>query len=187
MCGRRSSRCRFSARSVMNDPSRLSRREAIRLGAGSLLALGLWPGVLRAADVAGESFSFIEVNDLHSTDEKDGPWLEGLVRQMKATAAEPTPRFCLIAGDLAENGTTEQTARVRDIFNTLGVPYYVVPGNHDYLKPDDRKPYDELFPKQLNYSFNIGGWQFVALDTTEGQKSQQTHVQPATLQFASEI
>lgn len=166
----------------MSVELKFSRRHALRLGAGALLARGLWPGVLRAADVAAEDFTFIQINDLHSTDEKDGPWLEGLVRQMKATA-EQKPQLCLVAGDLADGGTTEQLARVRDIFKTLDIPYYVVPGNHDHLSHDDRKPYDSVFPDRLNYRFDAGGWQFVALDSTEGQNYQQTHIKPATLQF----
>jgi 3',5'-cyclic AMP phosphodiesterase CpdA len=165
--------------------SKLSRRDAMRLGAGTLLALGLWPGVLRAADVATEDFTFIEVNDVHSTDDKDGPWLEGLIRQMKATP-DPKPQLCLVAGDLAENGTTEQIARMRDIFNTLGLPYYVVPGNHDHIAPNDRKPYTDLFPDRLNYRFDAGGWQFIALDSTQGQDYQDTHVHPDTLRFIDE-
>ena len=45
----------------------ITRRAALeRLSAGTLLALGLWPGALRAADdTRSGSFRFIVVNDLH--------------------------------------------------------------------------------------------------------------------------
>ena len=81
----------------------LSRRRALGLSAGSLLAAGCWPGALRAADTApGGSFRFVVVNDVHYRDDRCGAWLEKVFRQIKA--APDQPEFCLMAGDYAENG-----------------------------------------------------------------------------------
>jgi 3',5'-cyclic AMP phosphodiesterase CpdA len=60
---------------------------------------------------------------------------------------------------------------------------YTVPGNHDYTPKQERKAYDDLFPKQLNYAFDHGGWQYVALDTTEGTKYQDTTIAADTLKW----
>jgi 3',5'-cyclic AMP phosphodiesterase CpdA len=158
----------------------ISRRELLRLGAGGLLAAGLWPGTLRAADKATEPFDFIAVNDLHYIDAGCGEWLAGVVKQMKA---HPNVAFCLVGGDLVEGGTPEQLAGVREVLKGLGLPYYAVVGNHDWRTQTDRKPYEEHFPDRINYHFGQGGWQFVCLDTSDGVRYAKTAVQPATLKW----
>jgi 3',5'-cyclic AMP phosphodiesterase CpdA len=159
--------------------SGVSRRELMRWGASALLAANVWPGHLGAAELAG-AVDFFVINDLHVIDSEDGPWLEKVVASMKAQKAKPA--FCMIAGDLSEDGTAEQFGIVNDAFKALGVPIYSVPGNHDYTKAQKRDAYEQSRPKNLNYTFEHGGWQFVALDSTEGTKAKCAVGQP-TLDF----
>jgi hypothetical protein len=164
----------------MIEQKKYSRREMLELGAGSLLALGLWPGALRAEGEGNSGdFSFIVVNDLHYHDEKCGKYFEQVVAQMKTSKAD----FCLIVGDYVENGKAEQIGPVNDIFKTLGIPTYGVIGNHDYLTQTDRKAYEDIFPGRLNYFFEHQRWQFLGLDTTEGQRGGSTKIQQPTLQW----
>ena len=166
----------------MNPQKNVTRREMLRLSAGSLLALGLWPGALRAAGErnSGE-FSFIAVNDLHYLDAKGDKWFEQGIAQMKTSPQ--SPEFCLIIGDYAEHGKAEQIAAARDLFKGVGTPTYGVIGNHDYLAQDDRKPYEQIFPDRINYRFEHKGWQFLGLDSTQGQLGMNTKVQAPTLQW----
>jgi hypothetical protein len=160
----------------------VSRRDMLRLSAGSLLALGLWPGVLRAeGEAQGEDFSFIAINDTHYIDEKCGAWLLTALAKMKEFA--PKPELCLMSGDYTDHGTVAELAATRDLFKGLGIPTYGVIGNHDWLKQDDRKPYEQVFPDRLNYRFDHRGWQFMALDTTEGLKASQTKIADETLRW----
>lgn len=186
----------------------LTRRAALeRLSAGTLLALGWWPGALRAADDGRSgSFRFLVVNDLHYMTSECGVWLEKAMRQMKA---HPGVEFCLVAGDLCEHGTAEELAGARDALKVLGLPTYVVVGNHDYLgenpvpnakagRPRARTPrdagpepprsqrmanrraYETHFPSQINYWFEHRGWQFVGLDTSQGLRYEKTVIQDPT-------
>ncbi len=195
----------------MFNEKRISRREALeRLSAGSLLALGLWPGALRAADDNRTgSFRFAVLNDLHYMSPDCGRWLEGVLRDIKSHG---DVEFCLVAGDLTEYGRREDFAAVRDIFKASGLPAYVVIGNHDYLaeKPPgpppkkfqpryspkderrfarripgkyDRRAYDQFFPRRINYVFKHRGWQFVGLDTSEGTLYEKTKIPAATFQW----
>ena len=178
---------RVMSKTMPDLPSKaaLSRREMLRLSAGQLLALGLWPGALRAegrAD-AGE-FTFIVVNDLHYQSERCGAWFERVVRQMKAT--EPPPALCLILGDYAEHGTAKEIGAAKDAFAGLGMPTFGVIGNHDYTEDDDRTAYEKLFPKTLNYMREQHGWQFVALDTTQGRRASGTTINATTLAWLDE-
>src|SRR5262249_46777495 len=114
----------------------------------------------------------------HAVDKKCGDWLEGVVRGLRAKR----PSFCLLAGDLAEHGTAAQLALVRDVFKRLAAPVHVVCGNHDWVNNANRQPYEELFPRGLNYQCEPAGWLFVGLDTSQGVRSRVA-VQPATLRW----
>src|SRR5688500_7941601 len=105
----------------MKPSAVMNRRRALeRLNAGMLLSLGCWPGALRAREVESGSFRFLVVNDLHYMSSECGGWLEKLMRQMKAHAGV---EFCLVAGDLTEHGRPEHHGAVREILNTLGMPF----------------------------------------------------------------
>ena len=153
-----------------------SRREMMRLSAAALLTADLWPGKLFAADKPNGAFDFFIINDLHVVDNDCGKWLERVVASMNAQKAKP--EFCIIAGDLVDDGTPDQYAIVKDVFKTLGLPIYTIPGNHDYTKKLDRSPYEDACPKSLNYTFDHKGWQFVALDSTDGTKAKAAILKP---------
>jgi len=166
----------------MDSDIKYSRREILRLGAGSLLALGLWPGAVRAAGKGQpRDFHFIVVNDIHYFDNRCGDWLQGALLKMKSHPEKPD--FCAIVGDLAELGSPSQFAAVRDLFSTLHIPVFCVPGNHDYATYTDRSAYEQFYPKSINYRFEHKGWQFVALDTTQGQTAFQSRIQAPTLNW----
>ncbi len=172
----------------MKPEIRVTRRQALeRLSAGTLLSLGLWPGALRAGDAGhGEDFGFLAVNDLHYMSPECGVWLEKMVRQMKS---RPGMEFCLVAGDLTEQGKPGHHAIVAEILKMLEIPIYVVVGNHDYLKDGtatSRDGYDKIFPKRINYLFEHRGWQFVALDTSQGLDYENTRIQPHTFRWVDE-
>jgi Icc-related predicted phosphoesterase len=159
----------------------LTRRQLLLRSPAALLAAGLWPGALAAGDKETDSFSFLVVNDLHSLNEKCRPWFEKVARQMAAHSEKPV--LLTIAGDLSDEAKPEPLAAAKDIFASLKLPVHVVPGNHDYTPKQERKAYDDLFPKQLNHAFDHGGWQFVALDTTEGTKASGTVIAADTLNW----
>jgi 3',5'-cyclic AMP phosphodiesterase CpdA len=162
--------------------STLSRRQLLRLSADSLLVAGLWPGSLCADDAKpGEEFHFLVVNDTHYFDKNCSPWLQNAIKQMNGHAAKID--FCLLVGDLGEHGRKEQMAAVRDHFAALERKTYIVIGNHDYLTQTDRTSFVELFPDRLNYHFGHRGWQFVGLDTTEGQRGRGTSIHPSTFKW----
>jgi Calcineurin-like phosphoesterase len=159
---------------------KLTRRELLRLSAGALLTLGLWPGRLRAGNsTASSDFTFVVLNDLHFREEACATWFGEAIAALKASA--PAAELCLIAGDLADDGKGEQLAGARDALRQLGFPAYSAIGNHDYRDANDRRAYEDIFRGQINYAFHHGGWQFVGLDTTEGVKWRDTRISPTTL------
>src|SRR5262245_10907883 len=128
---------------------RISRRRMMKMSAGALLAAGLWPGALAAQDAAGGSFDFLWVNDLHFWGTDDPPFFERMVATMKK--ASPSAHLLIVGGDLTEKGTAEQFAGVGAILKTVGVPFKVVIGNHDWATQTERKPFLDAFADSLNY------------------------------------
>jgi Icc-related predicted phosphoesterase len=168
----------------MRSSALLSRRDMMKLSAGALLAANLWPGRVRAAQPATTPLTFLVVNDLHYSDDACRPFFEGLVKRFQAVEGAA---MVLIVGDLLDEGKAAQATALKEILATLKVPYYTVPGNHDWATQTDRTAYREVFADMGNQFFEIGGWQFVGLDTTEGTKYENTRIAQPTLDYAAEV
>jgi len=160
-----------------------TRRQILRLGTAAFFASLLGPRRMGAAYSAAlpkkaskNAFQFIVVNDTHYTEAECGVWLGKAVTQMKSHRAD----FCVIAGDLSENGRSDQLAGVCDVFKKLQMPVHKIIGNHDYLSDNNRQPFTDICGPELNYQFSHKGWQFVALDSTEGTHAYRTRIQPET-------
>jgi len=149
----------------------------LRLSGGGLLALGLGATPLAAAAAEASTFRFIVINDIHCRDERCHPWF----RKIVASIRPHNPDFCLMNGDLCENGRTGQLTAVKQIFGSLRIPLYATLGNHDYATDTDHSPFDQIFPGSINYHFQHAGWQFIGLDSTDSRRVVFTTIQPATL------
>jgi 3',5'-cyclic AMP phosphodiesterase CpdA len=174
----------------MSHPSEApkpSRREALRAGAGFALTCSLLGRWAKAADDAkdSETFTFAVLNDLHYFDQRCAGWLnDRVVKRLN----DQKPDFCLIVGDMTEDGTEAQNAAVADVLKGLKMPIHVVVGNHDHQPgSDDRRPFEKHFPKSLNYQFEHRGWQFLGLDSTQGFAGNKTAIHKDTLSYAADV
>lgn len=165
---------------TLNSPN-FSRRALLKLTASGLLTWGLWPGALHAGDKNTTPFRCAILNDLHYFNDQCAPHFQRLVTTLNATS--PALDLVIIAGDLTDNGTPAQNSALRDLLATLKMPFYVIPGNHDHRTQTDRQPFEQSFPKSINYTFDGNGWQFLGLDTTDGQKFDKVATPQATRDF----
>lgn len=136
-----------------------------------------------SATASGDGFRFIVANDLHHAAEECTPFFERLVEQMRGHGKVA---FCLIVGDLADKGRPESIVAIRETFSRLGVPLHAVPGNHDCDLEKSTRVFSEIFPGNLNYHFTHEGWQFVGLDSTDGNNWGRTTIGGATFSFLDE-
>ena len=145
----------------------------------TLLAVGCWPGSLRAGTRREvEEVHFVAANDFHHQSPACDSWFEQLFRQI---GAHPDLAFTVGLGDLADLGLRDSLASIARASGLIGVPFYATPGNHDNAIDGTSDIYAEIFPGRLNYTWAHGGWQFVAIDTTEGKKWNETVVSAGTL------
>jgi hypothetical protein len=163
-------------------PPKPSRRRLLSASALSALALGL-PAKALADAPDSEDFTFIVVNDVHYVDEKCGQWFAKVLDGMKKHQAD----FCLLVGDLVENGTAKQIGSMKDLLGGLKIPVHVVVGNHDHTPANDRKAYEDAFPDTLNYHFEHRGWQFIGLDTTQGFAGANTVIAKPTMDYLGAV
>jgi len=147
-----------------------------------MLALGVWPGCARwAGKRTGSNFTFVAINDAHYQSPRCPAWFERVSASIRAQTKRP--EFCLMIGDLAEHGTESELGPMREVLQSLHMPFHVVIGNHDYVSHTDRSVWDRFYPKSLNYRFDHRGWQFIGLDSSEGTHYENTRIQPATFNW----
>lgn len=85
----------------------------------------------------------------------------------------PSIDAVFITGDLADGGSAEDYALVRDILSPIEVPVFAVPGNHD-ARAGFRAAFEDTLPfrpgPKLDYEAFCGDLRIIALDTMiEGQ------------------
>ncbi len=110
-----------------------------------------------------------QVTDIHLTDDPQqlvmGVNTEDSYRAILAElkALQPAPHLLLLTGDLTQDGSEPAYARLQESLETLGIPAYCLPGNHDTVS---------IMAKELrgcavywNSCLQIGGWQFIPLNS----------------------
>lgn len=83
-------------------------------------------------------------------------------------ALDPAPDAILCTGDLVDEGSDAEYARLRELLSPLTRPVYVVPGNHDEREALRRAFADRgYFPAsgRLDYVVDVGPIRVVAVDT----------------------
>ena len=112
----------------------------------------------------------IQLTDCHLFDDP-GLRLGGVDTQATLAAvidalarADSPPDVVLATGDLAQLGEAGAYGRVRSLLQTLAMPVYCLPGNHDHLETfTAAMPGDGV---HVARSFRHGGWQILFLDST---------------------
>lgn len=77
----------------------------------------------------------------------------------------------LVSGDLSDDGSAKSYARFKTLIAPLGLPSYVIPGNHDARDPM-RTAFADVLPNvgPLNWARQIGDIHLIGIDTlVEGQ------------------
>src|ERR1700712_1232147 len=118
--------------------------------------------------MSDEPFLLLQISDTHlGADWKGVEPDECLLRAVEATLELPQRADALvISGDLTQNGTLEEYARVRELVAPLDLEPHVLPGNHDL-----RGPLREAFglpgegDEHASHAVDLGPLRLVCLDS----------------------
>lgn len=120
---------------------------------------------------------FVHMTDPHLGSQRDGQWnnnflctmMPAVMQCLKEDLARIKPDFLLVTGDVSSKQTREAMFEARDLMDGLGVPYYPMGGNHDFVLPESRDWFLEAFEhclpiQRTYYSFTHKGLHFSVLD-----------------------
>jgi 3',5'-cyclic AMP phosphodiesterase CpdA len=104
------------------------------------------------------------------------------------TAFSPALDAVMFTGDLTDGGSPDDYALLDSILAPIGVPVFVVPGNHD-KRPTLRTAFADRLPFAegpfLNYATSVGDLRVIGLDTLiEGRI--EGRLDPGTLDWLAE-
>jgi 3',5'-cyclic-AMP phosphodiesterase len=113
-------------------------------------------------------FLLVQLSDFHIGAPAGGREPRQCLREaLDAVAALPDrPDALLASGDLSDDGSAASYAFVREELERLGLPYYVLPGNHD-----DRAELRQAFglagegDDPIQYAADLGPLRLVGIDT----------------------
>jgi 3',5'-cyclic AMP phosphodiesterase CpdA len=119
--------------------------------------------------MSSDPFLLLQISDTHlGADWEDVDPDQCLLRAVEAILELPQRADALlISGDLTQNGTAEQYARVRELVAPLDLRAHVLPGNHDL-----RGPLREAFglpgkgQEHASHAVDLGPLRLVCLDST---------------------
>ena len=120
---------------------------------------------------------FVQLSDPHLASQRDGEWnnrflcsmMPDLMRCLAQDLAELGPDFVLATGDIASRTSRDGVFEARDEMDGLGLPYYPMGGNHDFVVEESRDWFREAFAHRLpggntHYSFDHKNLHFAVLD-----------------------
>jgi outer membrane protein assembly factor BamB/predicted phosphodiesterase len=94
----------------------------------ALLLYSLLVMVLAQAQI--KPFRFAHISDTH-IGSPNGSAEEDLRRTIRDLNGMNDVAFAIITGDITELGTDAQLKRAKELFDSLRIKYYIIPGNHD--------------------------------------------------------
>lgn len=83
-----------------------------------------------SAQIQVKPFRFAFISDTHIGSPNGGAE-EDLRRTIRDINAMDNIAFVVLTGDITELGTNEQLKLAKQILDSLKIPYYIIPGNHD--------------------------------------------------------
>ncbi|MBW7865340.1 MAG: hypothetical protein GX580_00255 [Candidatus Hydrogenedens sp.] len=122
-------------------------------------------------------WQFVQISDPHLSSTHDGQWnnrflctmMPEVMACLRRDLAALRPDFLLVTGDVVSRQTRDAMMAARDGLESLGVPYYPMGGNHDFVLPESRGWFLEAFAHRLPepatiYSFTHKNLRFHVLD-----------------------
>lgn len=122
-------------------------------------------------------WSFVQLSDPHLASQRDGEWnnrflcsmMPEVMSCLRRDLAELQPDFILATGDLCSHQSRPAMFEAARLMDSLGIPYYPMGGNHDFVLDESRAWFIEAFAEHLPtrdtvYAFTHKGLHCCVLD-----------------------
>jgi len=120
-------------------------------------------------------FRFAFVTDTH-IGSPDGVAEEDLRRTIRDINAQSDLAFVLLTGDITELGTNQELALAKKLLDSLRIPWYIIPGNHDTgWSESGGLGFTQTFGAD-RFSFNFQGVQFIGCASGPYVRMSDGHV-----------
>uniref|UniRef100_UPI00262B0B28 metallophosphoesterase family protein n=1 Tax=uncultured Proteiniphilum sp. TaxID=497637 RepID=UPI00262B0B28 len=123
----------------------------------SFLVLGV--GLVLSAQPL-KPFRFALVTDIHVSGPDNN---EDLRRTVKDLNSLPDIAFVIVSGDVTEFGSYDELQTAKSMLDSLNVPYYTIPGNHDSnWSESGTNDFLRIFGNET-FGFEYNGYKFIGL------------------------
>lgn len=120
-------------------------------------------------------FRFAFVTDTH-IGSPDGVAEEDLRRTIRDINAQSDLSFVVLTGDITELGTNQELALAKKLLDSLRIPWYIIPGNHDTgWSESGGLGFVQTFGAD-RFSFNFQGIQFIGCASGPYVRMSDGHV-----------
>lgn len=127
-----------------------------------------------------EQFRFAWLSDTHVGSPTGAADLEASVQDINVMQ---DVAFVLLSGDVTEMGSDSELQQAKSILDKLNKPYHVIPGNHDTKWSESGcTTFRRLFGSD-RFSFDYGGYSFLALHQGPIMKMGDGHFAPEDLRW----
>ena len=150
----------------------MRKRSAPFRGRRGLAAAAVLGGVLCAVFLASSapspvpvpaaraSLRFAWLTDTHVGSDRGADDLRAVVADINAQSGLS---FALVSGDVTEMGSLAESRLAKEILDKLGIPYHIIPGNHDTKWSDSGgSDFTRLWGAD-RFAFESGGFRFVGM------------------------
>lgn len=147
--------------------------------------LACWSTFWAHSAQAQQAFRIAQLTDLHV--HGDRPALEDLRRSVSDINAQPDIDLVLVSGDITEDGSTADLLRAKSVLDSLRVPYYAIPGNHEtkWSESGATAFYTRVW-KDSRFSFAHKGYHFLGFNSGPVLRMADGHVPPQDLAWLRE-
>ncbi len=138
-------------------------RAALSLAAACLLMLlAVFAAAAQPAEPAADKarLRFAWISDSHVGSDRGEADLRASVADINSQSGLS---FVLVSGDITEMGTFENLSLAKTILDGLGVPYHLIPGNHDTKWSESGGSDVARLWGRDRFVFEAGGYRFIGL------------------------
>ncbi len=117
--------------------------------------------ILSAAGLS-QQFKYAWITDTHIGSPGAGINLESVINNINN---RKDITFVVITGDISEKGTDKELETAKSIFDSLTIPYYIIPGNHDTKWSESGCLKFKGLWKDDKFAFNYHGVENIGMNT----------------------